>query len=235
MFNAIAIIRRLALLGLAGLAMACSGCATMYTLNQPNTFVKQKPSNVALTDTIVGIGKPDAQFAEQIRNRSSLLLLGKAYSYLLLDGAAPLLLRMSQELDNSKITLDNGDDLYMRDHKVWGFLTVHYRVDDAHPPAAKEQDALRQMGFTQVTLEEYRLRVEIAGAVYPAMNLASAANPLSTHYDLVFHSPPTQVETPNLGKYALLPVAVVFDVVMSPVELVLGGLGIYMLGHANMH
>jgi hypothetical protein len=214
-----------------------TGCATgtlMYGAPNMKTTVKQ--GDVVLKDSIIALGKPDDGLAKQIGSADAVVFVGKAQSYLLHQGG-DVLLDYAQHLDSNKLTLiTDSNALYLRDKTIWGQLSIAYAMNGAPALSAEEKAALARLHFRPNSNGGYTSSVAVRGAVYPAMDLKDKGFTQLQHArDLVFHEPPTTESTPNLGKAALLPVAVAVDVVTAPLQLLGFGLVVFCIASDGAH
>ena len=218
------------------LVMCCGliggfGCATMLTLSQPSENSTTKAGGPALRDTIMALGIPDAKMAEHMHDAQAVAFLGKQKTYLLVSGG-DLILGMSRSLDPDKLSVKaDNPELKMRDNEVWGEITFTYDWDGQGPNAAVLQQTLERLGFMRYTKDQYIAYIQVKGAVYPALDLQYPGFQALKHpRDLVFYAPDVTETTPNLQKFALLPVAIAVDVVTSPIQL-----GVLVIGLASQH
>lgn len=210
--------RRMTLLSLATALIGGLGCATAITgSNLSKTTWKE--GDVVLNETILALGKPDENFAKQIANPNAVAFLGKNNTYLLVEGGARLM-AFAQQLDSKRLSLvADSKALYLRDKAVWGTLRFTYSAPVGEVLTVEEKQTLAKLNFTAQSSGMYATSVSVKGAVYPAVSLASSGlAQLHQSRDLVFHAPPTTETTPNLGSIALLPVAIVVDVVTAPLQ-----------------
>lgn len=211
--------RRFALFGLAAALVGGLGCATAIT-GSSLTKTTWKEGDVVLNETILALGKPDDNFAKQIANPNAVAFLGKNNTYLLVEGGDRLM-TFAQQLDSNRVSLvADSKALYLRDKAVWGTLRFTYSAPAGEALTVEEKKNLAKLNFTTQSSGMYATSVQVKGAVYPAVSIASSGlAQLHQSRELVFHAPPTTETTPNLGNIALLPVAVVVDVVTAPLQL----------------
>ena len=210
--------RRITALAVAAALIGGMGCATIMDLDQPNSNIIHKEGDVLLTDSIIALGTPDAALAQSINNPHAVAFLGKAQTYLLVEGGEQIL-KFAHQLDGNKLTLTaDSHSLYLRDKTVWGNL--RFRYDPNGQVLTEDQETvMRNLGFRKMG-DAYIATVEVKGAVYPALDLQSKGfQALTKPRDLVFRSPPTEEKTPNIAKFALLPVAIGVDIVTAPLQL----------------
>jgi hypothetical protein len=227
--------RRFGLLAAAAAMIGGIGCATMLTASEPGSRTTTKAGAVVLKDAIQALGKPDAEMIKQIGNPGAVAFFGVTHTYLLIEGG-PVLMDYAKRLDSSKVTLvPDSQSLYVRDSTVWGDLHFTYAAATGQTLSDDEKATMRALHFALMPNGSYRSVVSVKGAVYPAVDLKDKGlTQLHHSRDLVFRAPPITETTPNLGKYALLPVAIVVDVVTAPIQIL--GFGVFLLSaRGNIH
>ncbi|MDY6993240.1 MAG: hypothetical protein SVR94_11635 [Pseudomonadota bacterium] len=197
------------------------GCATMTTLSA----IEDRPPAVALTDDIIAIGRPDAALRAQIGQTDVVAFLGLKQTYLLFKGGRELERIAQSPLDDERIQIQaTNRNLYLQEQKVWGQVGLIYQASE--PLSAEEQQILQALNFSQSHNRFYR-SVSVAGLVYPPIQLASTQNLLKRRRPIQLYS--TQKAAPSIEHYAataLLPLAMVTDVILTPLYL---GFGIVVI------
>lgn len=203
--------------------MGGSGCTTYMTAKEPNTVQRHIGSRMVLTDYIVAFGRPDESLARTMGNNNVVAFLGTTHTYLLVEGGEALL--SMTKLDPTRLTLvaDN-HVVYLQGKRVWGPLDFIYASDEATVTEA-EKATFEALGFSRDTPKSVTRRVDIKGAVYPAMDFRGTAfTEMHKARKLSFWAPPTSETQPNLSKFFLrLPAALAMDIAFAPLTVL--GLG----------
>ncbi|MDT8991191.1 hypothetical protein RQP54_09975 [Curvibacter sp. APW13] len=210
-------------LGLGAAVVGGWGCATAVVSSQTSTS-KTVEGDVVLSDDILAFGRADEAMAKSMGKADVVAFLGAANTYLLVEGGSALLAMTQLDPARLSLTPDN-HRLYLKDKTVWGTLEFNYTSDAATATDA-EKALFKTLGFVRTTPQTVRRMVSIKGAVYPAIQLQGAAfTAMQKPRPLRFHAPPSTETKPNIGAMALLPAAIVVDVVTAPLQL-LGGLAV---------
>ncbi|PUE11090.1 hypothetical protein B9Z51_01840 [Limnohabitans sp. T6-5] len=202
------------------------GCATAIVGSGPNTKTKIIEGAVVLTDDILAFGRPDETMAKAMGKAHAIAFLGKANTYLLVEGGETLL--SLTPLDPARLTLTpDNHRLHIQDKTIWGTLEFTYSTGKT-PLSDTETAALKSLKFFRKTPDTLSLNVSIKGAVYPAISLQGTGfTEMQRARKLSFHAPSTTETKPDLSKIALLPVALVVDVITAPLQLL--GAGVLLL------
>jgi hypothetical protein len=222
--------RHAVVLGLGAAVVGGVGCATAVVSSGSNSTTKTVEGAVVLSDNIVAFGRPDEAMAKAIGKTDAVAFLGTTNTYLLLEGGDALL-SMAQ-LDPARLALATDNHrLFLKDKTVWGTLEFSY-ASDAATATDEEKATFKTLRFIRNTPKTVRRTVNIKGAVYPAIPLQGGAfTEMQKARKLDFRAPPTTVTKPDVGKMAMLPGAIVLDVLTAPLQLL--GVGVVLLsaGH----
>jgi len=198
------------------------GCATMTTLSA----IEDRPPAVALTDDIIAIGRPDAALSAQLGQTDVVAFLGLKQTYLLFQGGRELERIAQSQLDDERIQIQaTNRNLYLQEQKVWGQVDLIYQAPE--PLSVEEQQTLQALNFSSQRHNRFYRSVYVEGLVYPPIQLASTQNLLKRRRPIQLYS--TQKAAPSIEHYAavaLLPLAVVTDVILTPLYL---GFGIVVI------
>lgn len=215
-------------LGLAAAVVGGFGCATAV-VGSGTSKTKVIEGAVVLSDDIVAFGRPDAAMAKSMGKADAVAFLGRANTYLLVEGGDALL--SMTKLDPTRLTLTpDNHRLFIKDKTVWGMLEFSYASDVA--TASEEEKALfKTLRFFRSSPTTMTRKVSIKGAVYPAIALQGAAfTEMQKARKLSFRAPSSTETQPDLGSIALLPAAIVVDVVTAPLQLLGAGVLFLSLG-----
>lgn len=200
-----------------------TGCLSASALQQTTRQVEGK---VAVTDSILALGRPDDGFRKYLNNDKAVVFLGKQNTYLILKGGETLL-AIAQELNAEDITvIEDSRQLYIQNRAVWGVINLAYDTNKSEQDLSKVQVVLGRIGF-KVTVNPgvYQIAVQVQGSVNPPFDFKGLPfNNLLKSRALIFRSPPTTEKTPEIQKAALLPFTVAVDVLTAPVQLLGFGL-----------
>lgn len=210
--------RRAALVAAGAALIGGLGCATVSTLSRGDKVIR-KAGPVVLQDTLLAIARPDAKLAAQLSNPDALAFVGKQHTYLLTTGGQRLL-ALAKQLDPTRLQLaPDQDSLYLRDGVVWGHVALSYTPAEPDREAAQ----LATLNFERPAQASgaWQLRHPVQGKALPPVPPAGLTNTQTFQREraLTFHAPPTEERTPDLGKYALLPLSVAVDVITAPLQL----------------
>lgn len=215
-------------LGLAAAVVGGFGCATAV-VSSGTTTTRVIEGAVVLTDDIVAFGRPDAAMAQSMGKADAVAFLGRTNTYLLVEGGDALL--SMTRLDPARLTLrPDSHRLFLKDKTIWGTLEFSYASDAA--TATEEEKALfKSLRFYRSTPKTMTRSVSIKGAVYPAIPLQGAAfTEMQKARALSFRAPSSTETKPDVGKIAMLPAAIVVDLVTAPLQLLGAGVLLLSLG-----
>jgi hypothetical protein len=204
------------------------GCATMaVTSGSSNTKVIE--GAVVLSDDIIAFGRPDEAMAKQMGKSNAVAFLGKANTYLLVEGGDALL--SMAKLDPARLTLTpDNHRLFMQDKTLWGTLEFSY-ASDAATASDAEKATFKALNFYRNSPQSMTRSVSIKGAIYPAIPLQGAVfTEMQKARKLSFRAPSTTETKPDIGKIAMLPVALVVDVITAPLQLLGAAVVLLSLG-----
>ena len=213
------------------------GCATMLAVSAATNHSDFYNTPV-LSDAIIAIGRPDPGLAKEIGRPSAVAFIGEKNTYLVskggdeLDGIAHLKLDW-KHLDINSTPVNNR--LYLKDKQFWGELELVY--GDGNPLSADEAAELARAGFSQLPgckCPRYHKTIAVEGLVYPPMQLSdNQMSRLGMRRVLNLYNPRDAKPPIKVGAALLVPVAVVADIVLTPVYL---GVGVVILvGSAFSH
>jgi hypothetical protein len=221
--------RHAVVLGLGAAVVGGLGCATAVVSSGSNTTSKVIEGAVVLTDDIVAFGRPDEALAKSMGKADAVAFLGTTNTYLLVEGGEALL--SMAKLDPARLTLTpDNHRLFVKDKTIWGTLEFSYASDAA--TATEEERALfKTLRFYRSSPKAVTRIVNIKGAVYPAIKLQGASfTEMQKARKLSFRAPSTTETKPDVGKIAMLPAAIVVDVVTAPLQLLGAGVLLLSLG-----
>lgn len=220
--------RHAVVLGLAAAVVGGLGCATAVVSRGAST-TRAVEGAVVLTDDIVAFGRPDEAMAKSMGKADAVAFLGTANTYLLVEGGDALLSMTKLNAARLTLTPDN-HRLFINDKTIWGTLEFNY-ASDASAVTEEEKAMFKALRFYRNSPKSVSRSVNIKGAVYPAIKLQGAAfTEMQKARKLNFRAPSTTETKPDVGKLALLPAAIVVDVVTAPLQLLGGGLLLLSLG-----
>jgi hypothetical protein len=221
--------RRQSSLIIASVAMIGGfGCATMVTSSGGFSSTKVKEGEIVFTDTILALGRPDASMTAAVDNPNVVAFLGRSHTYFLGKGGEKLM-SLAQQLDHDQLVLEpDNHKLYVRGQTIWGSLHLTYTLKFGLQATEVQQERgrLLKLGFFPGGNGTYASDIAIEGVVRPAVKLPDSITTLRRTPDLVFRAPPTTETTPNVGKLAMLPLAIIVDIVTAPIQL----LGLLVIG-----
>jgi hypothetical protein len=213
----------LALLLACQVALGPLGCITAEVTSQsiPSTTVPVQ------TDTVLGVGQPNAAALQALGNPNALAFLGRNHTYLLVEGG-DLLLQASKRLDGAKVGLAHERSLYLKGSIFWGSVTLTYPTDAVVSDA--ERQTLGDLGFAKARTGAlvYRRVVPVKGHVLPKVPMTAAQlQSFKVRRDIAFYNPPGSAVAPVLRQVVLTPLALATDLVILPVQL--GGLAVILI------
>ena len=181
--------------------LAIVGCSTPTDLNPPSI----KQGDVVVDDTVLALGIPNEELANQMGNTKTVVFLGKNKTYLLVDGGQRLA-SLRQQLDNKRLTLMTSQkEVYVRDQVIWGDMEFRYVAPASGVFSEAERQTLTQLEFTLQNATTYLAKVRIQGALYPALPMSANTLDLRQARRVVFYAPPEDMSTPDLSSLVKLP------------------------------
>lgn len=217
-----------------GLIAVSLGCATTVAMSSSGNRSAYYSTPVQ-SDTIFALGKPDAAAAQQMGAPHAMAFLGKKNTYLLFSGGEELM-QVANGLDGNLVSLGSqSGQLFLRDKKVWGTLTLTYGKGGSYVPTPAEIATLTRLGFTQLGKSGvYRKSIAVNGVVYPALTLPEdQAQRFKVNRQLDFYNPPDSSPPPDFSKLIKVPVAIAVDVVTLPLQLAIAGLTVIVISTSH--
>ncbi|MFC0820909.1 hypothetical protein [Moraxella marmotae] len=221
----------------AAAVSALAGCATSQLLESPKTTTHTTTEKVTLLeDKVVAFGRPTANAGV---SESSVVIVGETNSYVLTDGGVQLIGLLST-LDPKNIKVDNQLTFYsaQNDGKFTGKMNLSY---------AKLQDEFQRSDLQyflqndatectndsdkRINAQRFCFEIVISGAVYPKVSnynlVRSQLTPLSRPYSVSIYTEQKNTEVVHSGKnnaqkLVLLPLALAFDVITLPLQILSG-------------
>jgi hypothetical protein len=245
--------RLLAILGLSILmATAMTGCFTMTALDNISDEKAGKPIKFPeISDTIIALGQPDKDFLNELGHPNTIVLLGIKRSYFLLKGGE-IIMQISKELNGNYIDIDqhemrmnadhsivgyqNTPTMFFKDNKIWGSFTISYHHDKGDQFSEEELATLNKLEFVKSTTDKdtYTKKVNFEGVVGNKITVPeSQMQNMKKTRSISFFAPRRSTIIPTIGKYSIIPLAVVADAVITPILIV--GLPIIMLTSGPWH
>lgn len=239
----------LVILGLSILmATAMTGCFTMTALDNITDDNAWKPIEFPeISDTIIALGQPDKAFLNEFGHPGTIVLLGIKRSYFLLKGGE-MIMQISKELNGNNIDIDqhemrmNNDHsivgyqskptMFFKDNKIWGSFTISYHHNEGIQFSKEEVATLNKLEFVKSTTDKdtYTKKVSFEGVVGPKITVPGAQmQPMKRTRSISFFAPRRSTIIPTIGKYSIIPLAVVADAVT------IVGLPILMLTPCTWH
>lgn len=217
------------------MVMTLSGCATIMVgaMEPDKTPVKQ----LLIEDKVVAFARP----AENAQVAGNVVIVGENYSYVLTDGGQKLT-QLITTLSPSHFNVTNDLHFDMVDKsKFKGTVWLAYKLSktmsekeqldiltqNKAKPCPKEFAVLEQANVVQAT--RYCLSVYIEGDIHPKIKnfdaISAQTNSLTRPYKVKIHQTTSyrRSKADIAQRILILPLAIAFDVVTLPVQVV--GLG----------
>lgn len=222
-------------------SIALTGCMTIKTSNMTDRSWEFHSTPLA-TDDLVAIGKLDPNAETQLDIPGGLVLIGTTQSYVITRGSTELE-AVAKSSFGSEIEIlekynESNSQLYLEKRKFWGAVELRITRDQAF--SQREKDELANLGFE--IKETYRIRsdpyvytksIKLEGiTIAPIKTPDGAAQNLTRPRKIAFYPPQDQDAPPSLERYAALPLAVAFDLITAPLQIL--GLGtVYLMLEAK--
>jgi hypothetical protein len=228
------------------MATGMTGCFTMTALDNISDEKGGKPLEFPeISDTIIALGQPDKAFLNNLGHPNTIVLLGIKRSYFLLNGGETIM-QISKELNGNNIDIDQHEmrmnedhsivgyqkthTMFFKDNKIWGSFTVSYHHDEGVQFSKEELSTLNKLEFIKSTTDKdtYTKKVNFEGVVGSKITIPDTqAQTMKKNRSISFYAPSSSTIVPTIGKYIVIPLAVVADAVTTPIAIV--GLPIIML------
>ncbi len=189
------------------------------------------------SDQLVAIGKLDKNAEKELDIPGGLVLIGQKQSYLITKGGGELeaiaKASFGPDVEILERYHDSNSHLYLDKRKFWGKVALRISRDQDYSP--EQQLELDNMGFeeretasSQRDRKVYTKSIDLEGiTIAPIKVPDSLAQHLSHSRSIAFYPPEDQKAPPNLEKYVALPLAVAFDIVTAPIQIL--GFGTLLL------
>lgn len=221
------------------LILGLSGCAT--TILMEGNGLVSRVNEPILKDTVVAIGKLDNNSSKRLGYESVIVLAGERKSYLFVEGGEKIVeiaqaFSTSSVLDSNKFVLPKNYNLLFDQDVIWGNVVFNYTLSENNQRNEVEKQEIIKLGFKENYRNHFSITIPVKASAKPALQLNALSLPkLDIGRELLFYTPNgNYVEKPNLGAIVSLPFTLTFDVITSPIQLVGGGILIFVI-ISNLH
>lgn len=206
-----------------GLAVLVSGCATALVSEARKMAAispKARANEPIYQDAVLAVVRPDEATRDKSKNGHALVFVGEQYSYLILEGGDGLL-EVRQRFGAGNVRLEPGR-FFVKDEDIWGEVALHVAATQEKPLTDSELAALRRQGFAGDELNGMVRNFHVRGLRTKRSGIpadATRAPDVRREPVLRFYPPPDSAAAGVGGYDALIPLALLVDVLTLPIQL----------------
>lgn len=214
--------------------LASSGCATSSLLESDSRVTKKTVKQMLSQDQIIAFGRPAITLPNM--PASSMVIVGEKNSYVLSQGGREMVTLLTtltskniQVENDMAFNVPNNDGYFQGDMKLsYAKLKDEFNRSDYQFFLQNGGQDCTSGSDQRINAQRFCFTVPIKGAIYPQVTnlsmIQSKYQALTKPYTVTFYSQSEQSEITHNGKSGaekliLLPLAVAFDVITFPVQL----------------
>jgi hypothetical protein len=138
--------------------------------------------------------------------------------------------------DYSIVGYQSTPTMFFKDNKIWGSFMISYHHKEGIQFSKEELDTLSKLEFEKSTTDNgtYTKKINFKGVVGTKITVpGDQMQTMKKTRSISFFAPSKSTIIPTIGKYSIIPLAVVADAVTTPILIV--GLPIIMLTSGPWH